>query len=281
MSLVCFVMISFLPGGNSSMIEMSRSPYCVASPVRGIGVYDMIRTWGFAFRALNQSLDRCSTPKRCCSSITTRPRSWNITGSSINACTSQRWSWVDPALPAVKESLRAGALVLPVSISISSGNFPKLFEAFEMLLRQNFRWCHQAGLIAITHGNQHGQQCNNRLATAHITLEPVHLFAWTQISCNFFDYAFLLPVSATKIMSYKIGKTGYVVVQKKTIVFPLASALVKQHAIEWNSSSNQKPVLGPLVISSAEADNGHFKTLRARHQMVCRGCNPEDFLWSL
>ncbi|CAM5661190.1 hypothetical protein SGRIM128S_09003 [Streptomyces griseomycini] len=63
---------------------------------------------------LPRRASRCSTPNRCCSSTTTRPRSWNCTLSSISA-------WVPmtmPASPVARSSRawrRAAAPMEPVS----------------------------------------------------------------------------------------------------------------------------------------------------------------------
>lgn len=52
----------------------------------------MTSRWGGCL-PLERRASRCSTPKRCCSSTTTRPRSWNRTLSSIRA-------WVPITMPA-------------------------------------------------------------------------------------------------------------------------------------------------------------------------------------
>ena len=61
------------------------SPKTVIATVRGIGVAVMTRTCGGLLPLLRRA-SRCSTPKRCCSSTTTRPRSANCTCSWIRAC---------------------------------------------------------------------------------------------------------------------------------------------------------------------------------------------------
>ena len=69
------VSIGVRPGGISRSSDLSRSPYTSMAAVRGIGVAVITSTSGttsavaFAFRSA-----RCSTPKRCCSSITAKPR---------------------------------------------------------------------------------------------------------------------------------------------------------------------------------------------------------------
>ena len=79
------VTIGLRPGGSSSMTETSRSPYNVMASVRGIGVAVMTSTWGGCAFLVHKRA-RCATPKRCCSSITTRPSEEKFTVSSITAC---------------------------------------------------------------------------------------------------------------------------------------------------------------------------------------------------
>ena len=61
--------------------------------VLGIGVAVITSTCGRLSAALARSASRCSTPNRCCSSITTRPRSANWTCSVSSA-------WVPITIPA-------------------------------------------------------------------------------------------------------------------------------------------------------------------------------------
>jgi hypothetical protein len=71
------------PGGSSSSTLTSRSPYTVMAAVRGMGVAVITSTSGTAWppsSALARSAARCSTPKRCCSSMTTTPRLANFDG---------------------------------------------------------------------------------------------------------------------------------------------------------------------------------------------------------
>ncbi len=68
------VSIGSRPGGISSNRLTSISPYCASVSVRGIGVAVMTRRCG-GRSAFACSIIRCATPKRCCSSTTTSPRS--------------------------------------------------------------------------------------------------------------------------------------------------------------------------------------------------------------
>ena len=76
-------------------VEVSRSPKTVIATVRGIGVAVMTSTCG-GWSALARRASRCSTPKRCCSSTTMRPRSAKSTPSYSSA-------WVPTTMPAAPE----------------------------------------------------------------------------------------------------------------------------------------------------------------------------------
>ncbi len=78
------VSIAFRSGGGVSRLEISRIPSNAMWSVRGIGVAERVRMSTVARSDLSHSLS--STPKRCSSSITIRPRSLNAT----SFCTS-RW----------------------------------------------------------------------------------------------------------------------------------------------------------------------------------------------
>ena len=92
--------------------------------VRGIGVAVITSTSGtgpppaFAFSAA-----RCSTPKRCCSSITTTPRLWNATASWISAWVPTSRS-TSPAARAVSTRCRSLPVTRLVSSSTVSGRSP-------------------------------------------------------------------------------------------------------------------------------------------------------------
>ena len=83
--------------------------------VRGIGVAVITRIWG-GWSFLVQSRARCSTPKRCCSSMTTKPRFENCTRSSIRACVPMRMSTSPEAMPS-REALRSLAFEAPVRMA--------------------------------------------------------------------------------------------------------------------------------------------------------------------
>ena len=73
------------PAGSSRRVEVSRSPNTVIATVRGMGVAVITSTCG-GTAPLPRRASRCSTPKRCCSSTTTRARSRKSTFSWSSAC---------------------------------------------------------------------------------------------------------------------------------------------------------------------------------------------------
>ena len=113
------VIISWRPGGSSSMVETSRSPYSVSCSVRGIGVADIIRAWGCS-APRPRSAVRCSTPKRCCSSAIASARLGSSTPSWMSACVPTSRSRCPSA--AIRSASRRGlARVLPVSRPTAKG----------------------------------------------------------------------------------------------------------------------------------------------------------------
>ncbi len=118
---------------------MSRSPKSTMAAVRGMGVAVMTSRSGSApapvpvaapaptatteSRPLSRSAARCSTPKRCCSSMTTSPSEWNRT-SSVNSAwvptTRSTWPIFSPA----RRRERSAAVVRLVSRATDSGRRP-------------------------------------------------------------------------------------------------------------------------------------------------------------
>src|SRR3989344_7348076 len=58
--------------GSSASRDISKSPKVVKASVLGMGVADIVRKCGHG--PFSRSRRRWETPKRCCSSMTTRPR---------------------------------------------------------------------------------------------------------------------------------------------------------------------------------------------------------------
>ncbi len=68
----------------------------------------------------------------------------------------------------------------------------ELAQAFVMLSGKYLGGCHHAGLVAIVHSKEHGEEGNNRLATADISLdEAVHLLSALEVGVYFPDDSLL------------------------------------------------------------------------------------------
>ncbi|GJE46839.1 hypothetical protein AEGHOMDF_6048 [Methylobacterium soli] len=105
------VLIGWRPAGFSSRIETSMSPKKVSASVRGIGVAVITRK--STASPLAPRARRWCTPKRCCSSTTARPRSWNTTLSWNTAWVPTRMS-IAPAARSLSVARRSGARSRPV-----------------------------------------------------------------------------------------------------------------------------------------------------------------------
>ena len=141
--------MGFLPGGSSSITEISRSPYKLMASVRGMGVAVITKIWGGKAPPslpcglpLCHSLDRWATPNRCCSSTMARPRFLKLTLSSKTA-------WVPIRILRLPFSnwlcrrVRSARLVEPVKRAILTFIFHQEFlESIIVLLCQDFRWGH-------------------------------------------------------------------------------------------------------------------------------------------
>ena len=180
-----FVCTAARPAGSSVRVEISRSPKTVIATVRGIGVAVITSTWG-GVPALSVRAARCSTPNRCCSSTTTRPRSANWTCSCSSA-------WVPITMPASPlaawsiASARAALGIEPVSrttrvASACAAEHAAGREVAEqrgdravVLLGEHLGRRQQRGLAAGVDDPQHRPQRDEGLAGADLALEqPVH-----------------------------------------------------------------------------------------------------------
>ncbi len=116
------------PRGISSSTERSRSPKMTIAAVRGMGVAVITSRSGSAAssersRPLSRSAARCSTPKRCCSSMTTTPRARKRT-SSVNKAWVPTTMSTDPSRRPSSTAWRSLARSRPVSSWIDSGRTP-------------------------------------------------------------------------------------------------------------------------------------------------------------
>ena len=159
--------------------------------VRGIGVAVITRIWGgCAF--LVQSRARCSTPKRCCSSITTNPRSANRTRSSISACVPISMFTLPEAIPSERLAAFAGLRGAGEDRRRHLRSREHPADRCEVLAGENLRGSHHAGLESVVHGQQHRHQRHEGLAAAHVALqEAVHLESRHGVLPDFADHALL------------------------------------------------------------------------------------------
>ena len=104
--------IGWRPGGRSRITVTSMSPHAVSASVRGIGVAVISSTSGC--RPLSASVPRCSTPKRCCSSITTSDSALKATSSCTRAWV-PTMSCTSPAATSASSRRRPASPSRPVS----------------------------------------------------------------------------------------------------------------------------------------------------------------------
>ena len=72
--------------------------------------------------------------------------------------------------------------------------FQEVTEGLEVLLGENFRRSHQAGLETIVEGDEHGHQCHEGLARTDITLqEAVHLATAAHVGTYLVHHSLLCP----------------------------------------------------------------------------------------
>ena len=112
--------------------------------VRGMGVAVITRTSGTA-APFSRRAARCSTPNRCCSSMTATPRERKATRSSSRAWVPMTMS-TSPALRAVPSRLRSAAVVRLVSSSTRNGRSPNRSSPSVGTVKCwssafTFRWC--------------------------------------------------------------------------------------------------------------------------------------------
>ena len=148
--------------------------------VRGIGVAVMTSRSGSPSAPLARSVARCSTPKRCCSSITTHPSEANAT-SSVNS------AWVPTTMPtspdASPSSTAARAFPFTRLVSSSTRTSPPAHAAGafqvaeqrahrrEVLLGQHLGRHHERALVPALHRGQQRGQRDDGLAGADVALE--------------------------------------------------------------------------------------------------------------
>ena len=157
------------PGGFSSRMLRSMSPYCARARLRGIGVAVITRMSGA--RPFPPNSMRWRTPNRCCSSITASRRSWKVTSDWNSAWVPTRIA-ISPEASASSFAARAWPLSRPVSsASRSPAASASGGEAFEVLAGEDLGRRHHRGLSAGLDGREHRHERDQRLARADIPLQ--------------------------------------------------------------------------------------------------------------
>ena len=138
-----------------------------------MGVAVRSRTSGAA--PLPISAARCSTPKRCCSSITTSPSRRNATPSCSSAWVPTT-SRASPPARRLRTPAFSAAVCRPRSNSgFESSGASSASSVARMLLRQQLGRRHERRLIVVLQRQQHGEERNHRLTGADVAHEePVH-----------------------------------------------------------------------------------------------------------
>ena len=173
-------MTGMRPGGSSSSVVRSRSPKITMAAVRGIGVAVITSRSGSPSVPLARSVARCSTPKRCCSSITTAPSDPNATSSVSSA-------WVPTTMPTSPEASPSSTAVraLPLTRLVrqlhadlaarhAAGALQvaeQRADGREVLLGQHLGRHHQRALVPALHRRQQGGQRDHGLARPDVALE--------------------------------------------------------------------------------------------------------------
>ena len=147
----------------------SRSPYSVSASERGIGVADMSSTSGAS--PLAPSALRCSTPKRCCSSIAAKPSLANVV-----ALLHERVRADDEHRLAGRQALRDR---LALARREAAGEQNRLdAERREqrahrprVLLGEQLGRRHDRRLIAVLDREQRREQRDDRLSAADVALQ--------------------------------------------------------------------------------------------------------------
>ena len=162
------------PAGGSSRVDMSRRPERAMFSVRGMGVAERVSTSTWRLISFSRSL--WVTPKRCSSSITSRPRSLNSTSllQQLVGADEQVHAAVFGGLAGSASAPWAG--VKRESTSIFTGKSRnRLHGGGVVLLGQDGGGHQDGGLLAVQDALHHGPEGHLRLAVAHVAAQqPVH-----------------------------------------------------------------------------------------------------------
>ena len=162
--------------GAVAITEKSRRPSSDIASVRGIGVAVSVSTSTSARSAFSASFWR--TPKRCSSSMMTRPRRLNFTSFCISLCVPMTMSSLPSASSfsacvaslARLEARQFGDLDRPVGEAVG--------ESLEMLFAEQRGRAQHGHLLAAGHRAEGGAQGDFGLAEADVAADqPVHRLA--------------------------------------------------------------------------------------------------------
>ena len=115
------------------------------------------------------SADRCSTPKRCCSSTTATARSRSSNPSWISACVPTTTSAPNAAsaFPLARRAREQRAAHAELETEVG--------DREEVLLGERLGRCHERALARALDGAQERVECDDRLPGADVALqEPLH-----------------------------------------------------------------------------------------------------------
>ena len=172
--------------GGVSRFEMSRTPNSDMCSVRGIGVAVIVSTSTVERSALSRSFT--STPNRCSSSITSRPRFANRTSGDARRCVPMRIStWPSAARSTISRCS------LAVQNRDSERDFKRKLgharcEGAAMLLGQHGGRHEHGHLVAGVDRLESGSNRQLRLAEAHVAAQqPVHRLAVLHVGLDVVD----------------------------------------------------------------------------------------------
>ena len=156
-------------GGGVSRLLMSRMPSSDRCSVRGIGVAVSVSTSTVCRSRLSRSL--CSTPKRCSSSMITRPRSLKCTSALTSRCVPMMMSTPPCGQPLEDALLLAGRAEAAEALDDERILGQALAEGAEVLLGQHGRRHQHGHLLAVVDGLEGGPDGQLGLAVADVAAD--------------------------------------------------------------------------------------------------------------
>ena len=145
---------------------MSRTPTSAMCSVRGMGVAVSVSTSTSRRSCFRRSL--CATPKRCSSSMTTRPRFLNSTSRCTRRCVPMQMSTLPLASPAMISRCSLSVRKRESISTLTGKRAQALAEGVEVLLRQDGRRHQHGHLAAVLDRLEGGAQGDLGLAEADV-----------------------------------------------------------------------------------------------------------------